>query len=903
MTTAEQLKNAENVLTQAIIGRGKLPDVHDITDVVTQFWPTLSGSLFNLVEADFENLIRLLEARFVTTMEKGVVLTDADIPHNENWHDDRKVEWKYWDDYNKYLIGNSWPPQVIQSLDSVTTTILGLLHDPLQDGEWERRGLVIGHVQSGKTANYLGLITKAADSGYKFIIVIAGIHNELRRQTQERIDEGFIGQNSVTRTPVGVGNIRSSRSTPVTVTTAESDFNRTVSRNVNMGLNALNNTFILVIKKNVSTLSSLYNWLRQLNTSPGFEKIADIPMLLIDDEADNASINTNRPELDPTRTNREIRRILNLFRKRCYVGYTATPFANIFINPDATNDLLGAELFPEHFIYSLDAPASYMGYEKIFLEEEGHNRYIRSIGDAAEWLPHGHKKDTPVYELPDSLNCAMRLFLLSRAIRNLRGQEDSHCSMLVNISRFVAVQREVRSYIDLYLSNLQKAIRYNYALKWEQAGRDPLMARIYTDFREEYGETKFEWAAVLKELNNAASSVKIALVNSRSDEKLLYSEYNRDKKPLTVIAIGGLSLSRGLTLEGLTISYIHRNTQMYDTLMQMGRWFGYRPDYEDLCRIFMSELSYEWYAYIAEATEELRQQVRRMRRERKKPIDFGLYVRAHPDTLTVTASNKMYHTDNRAFRISYDGGLIETFILPEKYEKNHENIQLFNHLFATLGNAHAPLQDESGSYFFRDISWETIQDLLLRFRFHDDLADRQDAVSRYIKAIADVYPLWDTGFISLRDSKPQDGFMVSTQRRTIGYINDSPRMPVSEPGWYTGNKRRFSGNSMFGIGLSVEQVAQAWAEAYDAGRKTPIYKDYTNARKRPLLLLHLLNLTDTEKNPLAVNVPAISISFPNSGVFTTIEYIVGPVWLKQLTTEEAESQEDEDDFDSEQPLD
>src|SRR5690606_10519323 len=129
-------------------------------------------------------------------------------------------------------------------------------------------------------------------------------------------------------------------------------------------LKSLNNTFILVIKKNVNTLSSLYNWLKELNTREELEKITDIPMLLIDDEADNASINTNKPELDPTRTNREIRSILNLFRKRCYVGYTATPFANVFINPDSEDEMLGSDLFPAHFIHCLDAPTNYCGAER-----------------------------------------------------------------------------------------------------------------------------------------------------------------------------------------------------------------------------------------------------------------------------------------------------------------------------------------------------------------------------------------------------------------------------------------------------------------------------------------------------------------------------------------------------------
>ncbi len=902
MATPEQIRHAENVLTMAIAPQGEMIDTGVISATVERFRPVLQGLGFELQEADFEILIRSLEARFVTTMGKGVVLTDDTTRHDEDWYRVRDIKWDYWNDYSIHLTREGWSPLVLQSLDSVTSTILGLLHNPLQEGEWERRGLVIGHVQSGKTANYVGLINKAADAGYKFIIVIAGIHNELRRQTQERVDQGFIGRDSVTKQPIGVGLIDRARAVPVTVTTADSDFNRSASRNFGVGLSAVTNTFILVIKKNASTLSHLYTWLKELNTQKGFEQITDIPMLLIDDEADNASINTNKPDLDPTRINREIRRILNLFRKKCYVGYTATPFANIFIDPEMHTDKHGDDLFPEHFIYSLDAPSNYFGYERIFLDDKGKEDFINLIEDADKWLPADHKKDTPVYELPVSLKHAINLFVLARTVRNLRGQTGQHCSMLINVSRFVGIQQQVRMLVDYYLDNLRKAIRYNYTKTWNEARKDSFMSQLHHDFQGEYGDTGVEWRDVVGELDNVANAVKVAVVNSRSQEKLLYSEYNRDRKPLTVIAIGGLSLSRGLTLEGLTISYIHRSTKMYDTLLQMGRWFGYRPNYEDLCRVFMSQLSYEWYAYIADATEELRLQVKRMRREGKKPSDFGLYVKAHPDALTVTALNKMYHTESRPFSISYDGKLVETYILPENAAKTQANRQLMQQAFEVLMTRYRHMQDieSTQSYLFYDVQWNTVEDFVINFQFHEDLAEDKRAVARYIKAIADLYPIWDVGFISI-DDQPEDGFMIASQKRTIGYNGASPRMPTSEPGWYTGNKNRFSGNTMFRIGLTKPQLEQAMTEATEADRKEAIYRDYTNARQRPLLLFHLLSLREDKQPPFLTNLPALSINFPNSNstVIRTVDYIVNPVWLKQLREGQPEVQEEEDDLDPE----
>ncbi len=904
MATSEQLRQAENLMTQALAGTGKLPAITTIPDTVRQYWPMLSG-MYGLQESDFDVLIQSLETRFVTTMGEGVVLTDADIPHNEEWFREREIIWKYWNDYTALLVHQQWAPRVVQSLDTVTNTVLGLLHDPLQDGDWERRGLVIGHVQSGKTANYLGLVSKAADAGYKFIIVIAGIHNELRRQTQERVEEGFIGRDSETRTHIGVGVIHPSRPMPVTVTTRTSDFNRSLARQVGMQLNSLNNTFILVIKKNASTLSSLYDWLRQLNTPDGSEKITDIPMLMIDDEADNASVNTRKEDLDPTRINLEIRRILNLFRKRCYVGYTATPFANIFISPDVDDPRLGSDLFPEHFIYSLDAPSNYFGYERLFLDETGKERFIRPLADAAEWIPPDHKKDTPVYELPKSLMQAIRLFLLSRAIRNVRGQDKQHCSMLVNVSRFVDVQKQVRHLIDLYLGRLKMAIRYNYARAWHDARKDPEIARLYEDFLQEYASNGDDWHSVLEQLSIAADAVRVVMVNSRSDEKLMYSEYNRDGNALTLIAIGGLSLSRGLTLEGLTVSYIYRNTKMYDTLLQMGRWFGYRDGYDDLCRIFMSDESFDWYAHIAEATEELRQQVKRMRRERKKPGDFGLYVKAHPDTLTVTALNKMYRTEIRSFRTSYDGRLVETYILPESQLKTQTNATLMNVLFDQL-QAKSGVHPVDRSYLFTGVIWEEVHSFVSDFRFHADLQEEMEKALRYIRAIAvnGNNPLWDICFFSLKQSEPAPGFMIGTQERAVGRSDGVVKRPIGEPGWYTGNKNRFSGNSMFAVGLDSNQLVQARLNASTEDRKEPIFRDYTNARARPLLLIHLLNLVDKSDagtRELHSCVPAISLSFPNSQVFTTIDYVVNPVWVQQMR-ETHDAFENEDDFDADEPM-
>lgn len=913
MTNTSRLEDAENFISYFIGQHLHTLASQDIPNLVRQKFYNMLIDDYHFQDGDFDELIKSLEESYAVEMSEGVSLIDYIVLHDEEWYKKREIKWDYWKDYEKYLNDQGWPIRVIAAMDSVTNKILGLLEDPSTNGEWCRKGLVIGHVQSGKTANYIGLLSKAADAGYKFIIVIAGIHNNLRTQTQERIDEGFIGRDSRTKEPIGVG-LYSQRARPMTVTTAESDFNKNLAQRIGMDLTSLNNTFILVVKKNANTLNSLYTWLKKFNIPHEDEKITDIPMLLIDDESDHASINTNKTELDPTRINKEIRKILNLFRKRCYVGYTATPFANIFIDPDSDDEMLGSDIFPEDFIYCLDAPSNYFGIEKIFLNDLNDETdtlpyFIKEINDAENYIPLSHKKDVIIDDLPQSLEKAIRLFILSRAIRNLRGQEKKHCSMLINASRFVDVQRDIKHLTQVYINELRNAIRFNYKLPLEKAFNDDLIYKLHEDFISEYSETDVEWKSVLEALNNAVSDTKVVLVNSRSDENLLYKAYAKEGNALTAIAVGGLSLSRGLTIEGLTISYVYRSSKMYDTLMQMGRWFGYRPDYEDLCRIFMSNDSYSWYRHIAEATEELRTQIKRMRRENKRPKDFGLYVRAHPDTLIVTAVNKMRHTEKRNLRVSYDGKLKETHIIPASESKNNNNRILFKEFYEELSSFNDPHKDNTNSYLFRDIDSDRIHSFILDFSFHDYLFDLKEYIPEFIQKISSIFPIWDVTFKSLVGKTPESGYMIAAQERNIGHEpspSDSelriPKVPPLESGWYTGNKDRFSGNSMFTIGLNETQLYEAQKLAEDLGRRNPIYQDYTNVRNKPILMLHILNLIDRDRDnePVLSLAPALSISFPNMSELKTVEYVVGKVWLKQFEREQADAPIEEDDYELEQ---
>jgi hypothetical protein len=552
-----------------------------------------SVSLFSdVTEAEAESLARRFEARLGVTMQLGAVVSTEYRPWLPQAR--ARIDPAFWERYRMWLIQRGLSPDVLGSMDAVTDRILGLLEDPERQGGWDRRGMVVGHVQSGKTANYTGLVCKAADAGYRVIIVIAGIHNRLRNQTQIRLEEGFVGHSSSDPKAVGVGKF-SPEKRPTMFTTRTADFNKATASQMKVPLRNLKGPTLFVIKKNPSTLRNLVEWLKEHGQQHGFDTVNE-PMLLIDDEADNASINIRKGKDAVSTINGLIRSLIGMFDRSCYVGYTATPFANIFIDPDERNDISGEDLFPRDFIVSLDPPTNYVGPDRIFGGEERSARIIRYIEDNEGHLPIKHKRDHTVSELPASLELAIRSFVLACAIRNVRGQKGEHASMLVNASTFTDVQRQLKNRIQYFLTDVKNAVRVNAALPPNDAVRSPEIAQLYRVWREEFEHTE-SWPIVLTHLHEAAAPIQVVEVNSRSSDSLEYE--NGGQAGVRTIAVGGYSLSRGLTLEGLTTTYFLRNSMMYDTLMQMGRWFGYREGYEDLCRIWMTEEAEGWYAHIA----------------------------------------------------------------------------------------------------------------------------------------------------------------------------------------------------------------------------------------------------------------------------------------------------------------
>ncbi len=710
--TAQRLINAER-------------DNSQITPAFIADKVSIASKLFakNVLEANIQDhIVTTLIQRFSHWIGRTTTLHD-NTGHIAWLNAAQKSKWQYWRRYRDYL-ESKLAEKVIEGLDDATNNILELLEDPGREGNWDRRGLVVGHVQSGKTSNYSGLICKAADVGYKIIIVLAGTQNSLRSQTQVRLEESFLGYETTTDRdigpPIGVAFFGENLKTNSGTTRAENgDFNSGIARHFT-GISPEERPWLFVVKKQKNVLTQLLRWIqsRVADTTDATDSrkiVSQLPLLMIDDEADNASVDTGEKLFDdsgapdvqhqPKTINSLIRQILHSFTRKAYVGYTATPFANIFIHHKGVTTKEGPDLFPRSFIINLAAPTNYVGPAKIFGTRTSGGRsgglpLIRLISDhfdkdtASGWMPPRHKTThVPVFNgqetIPHSLRKAIYSFVLACATRTLRGQGGEHSSMLIHVTRFNLVQKQVRDQVDEVVRRMAQRITQNID---SSSLLDDLHALWIEDFlptRNEVAalssdadkpDAMHSWDDILKMLPETLSDIKVRSINGHAKDAL---DYATPGSPLKVIAIGGDKLARGLTLEGLCVSYFVRTTKMYDTLMQMGRWFGYRPGYLDLCRLYTSSDLVEWFGHIADASEELREEFDFMAEAKLTPVQYGLKVMSH-EVMTVTSPLKMRSA--RALSLSYSGTRPQTILFHRDSKVQKQNLAATDSLISSLGS-------------------------------------------------------------------------------------------------------------------------------------------------------------------------------------------------------------------------
>lgn len=851
---------------------------------------------FPVSDEEFAAVLHRITAKVSITMDTGIALVGYEhIP----WLNARKPEIDpfYWERYRQLLNKKEWPPKVMTTLDRITDDILDLLGNPTHAGPWKRRGLVVGDVQSGKTATYTALCCKAGDAGYRLIILLTGTLENLRRQTQERLDEGFVGRDSsgeltviknISRA-VGVGLIDNQKSAGV-FTSRERDFNKSLINSLGFRLDAFQVPVLVVVKKNKRVLENLEKWLTEFNA--GANKTIDTPLLLIDDEADSASVNTRPADEKPTEINIRIRALLKLFMRSSYVGFTATPFANVFIDPDTDDLMLGNDLFPSDFIYSLEAPTNYVGPQALF-GDDPRFAILRTINDAETILPEKHKVSLIVNTLPGTLEEAVRSFLISTTIRDLRGEGPTHRSMLVNVSRFTAVQDQAATLVHTLLANIQKDIRNFSQLPTTEALQNLTIASLRGTWEREYRDAGPTWAEVQTALLTSALPIIVQAVNQRTGAASL--DYAKHRATgLRVIAVGGNSLSRGLTLEGLSTSYFYRNSQMYDTLLQMGRWFGYRDGFADLCRVWLTDEAIHWYSHITLATDELRAEVRKMRHEGRTPNDFGLMVRAHPDSLIVTAQNKMRQAQTIERIISLSKQSLETARLKSAEAVNRANKTSIEHLIQSLTDTgHHHHLSPYGHPLWTTIPKHYVVSLLRNFDVHPL------NISFQAKELADFLentnePKLQTWDVVL----PQGG----EDPVTFAGINLKPskRAVTTDEGsiLVSGRSARVASRGIEREGLPVplvDQITKDYKETHK--NKSVPDRAYREKRERPLLLLHVLRATSQYKN-FPDELVALGLSFPefnDSDVARRVKYRVNLVAWRALAESEVDDELEIDD--------
>lgn len=688
----------------------------------------------------------------------GTVRIVGAVPQRSTWTDRLSAQsWQHWKQLEALLRSDpKWEQQQVDSVSAESLRVLQYLPDPKASTPFQGRGLVVGYVQSGKTANYTAVAARAVDAGYRMVIVLSGIHDSLRNQTQNRLERELTGQVNRLRKSDDCGEW-------ITLTTPTEDFKEPAG-----DILQLRGPFLAVVKKNVPVLQKLDRWLESSELY-----LDDVPVLIIDDEADQASINTkgNRPldvavgddddddeNLTPSRTNGLIRSILKRTKKAAYIAYTATPFANILINPEAVDRRVGDDLFPKDFVIQLPRPTGYTGTEELFgISAQGRD-VLRTVAEEDVKALRGsrrRRKTEIVLEqaadtLPNSLADALVSFCLAGGVRILRGLTGKPHTMLVHVSQRTDDQ-----------SRIADTIRDQLDL-WREAERQG--QRIEVIFGPVWDEMKAgidipaNDGVVLKAAVGVLRELVVLELNSVTGENLEYDE----KPGRHIVAVGGNRLSRGLTLEGLTVSYFLRTASMCDTLLQMARWYGFRRGYEDLIQIWTTDGIARWFSELALVEQSLRDSIIALARAGRRPDQMAIRLRAHSDLL-LTARNKSGTALPQ--QDSWSGEHPQTVLLPlSDPAKLQSNLALTDRFMEEV----SPSVRCHGGMLVRDVSPETIAAFLHSYQIHEDIVVfRNDLLADWIMGRSAVDELTDW---SVFVASPADGRSVTLGGREVGLV-------------------------------------------------------------------------------------------------------------------------------------
>lgn len=668
-----------------------------VRDIIVEFDPTNATLVDQVVQEHNEEAAEALKLSETST-------AFARNKIRRNWYTPQVRPGGVWETLRESMSQSSLV-SALDSIDTSSNSIVTHLAEP-HVADNKRRGLVVGNVQSGKTANYAAVIAKAIDEGYRFIIVLSGVHSNLRQQTQRRLERDLGASDN------------------------DQFWYRLTSENGDIGREFIQNAsavvgkdlrVIAVVKKNSHRLENLYDFLRAIDPATK----ARTPILIIDDESDQATPDASAVGSDsPTAINQRMLDIWGQVGNGTYVGYTATPFANVFIDPDSPDNL-----YPADFISVMPTPANYFGAERLFGLTDGSRDtpdVVRRINNSelVHLAPRAGKNAPPFTpRVTESLDRAVRWFIIAAAVRRLRGQSNKHSTMLIHTTHKVQPHFLLQEALIKHLAPMKERALDGDVREFHEVFMSE-MNRAAGLVTEDWPAAT--WPIVEKEIPNVLRTLRVAVDNGSADpdERLNYSSAG----PQTVIVIGGGTLSRGLTLEGLFVSFFTRTSQTYDTLLQMGRWFGYRVGYEDLQRIWVSSGLDSDYSFLASVEADLRIEIERLTAAGQTPKQIGIRVQEHPGRLQITSKNKMKHTGR--VTVDFEGYRLQT----TRFDVSDESILSTNaHLVEELIESLEPAKDSSTgrSVLFPDAPSESVLRFLSEFTVYKDYQQLVEGAVRW----------------------------------------------------------------------------------------------------------------------------------------------------------------------------
>lgn len=748
-------------------------DIRQSVKLLEPLAPTATAAQFEMVVRTLCEEWGIIDLGGVDPDGDGTIATD-----HEEWLEkalrEGKTKWRRWSAYKNLLRKQGRSPQVISDLDDATNRILDLAGNPREEVVWTRKGLAVGDVQSGKTQTFLAVANKAADAGYKVIIILAGNTEYLRKQTQERVDSDFIGRDgskllkkvnssASSSNRIGIGLLDKTLHANG-MTTPFYDYLQLKNEGHNLALVTKDSEhpYIFVVKKNSFVLDAVDQWSKTQADGAG---IVDAAALIIDDESDYASVDTSADGSDPTKINSAIRRILDRYAKSSYLAVTATPFANIFINHESYGDvgkkpkksktmpvhdieiLETKDLFPENYIHTLKAPKNYVGLKRTFgTYDEPVEERLNDNSDCDSIIPLKHTKDREIEILPESLADAIYTYVIANAIFDLRGRAKDTRSMLINVSKFTEVQNRLADLVQDHLTRIQESLESFGGI--EATGQlGHFVTKLKNVFEDEFPECGSTWSEVLAVMPDSASSIRVKVYNSKPN-RLGEDEAFEAGVPSRQIAIGGDLLSRGLTLNNLLTSYFYRSPMAADTLMQMARWFGYRDGYFDLVRLWIPSEKRGDYRFIEQAVRQLKRQIKTMSEQGLTPFDFGLAVQQHPESLLITARNKSRNATSAPRTIDLTNYRLETTKVPTDVETLQSNERAAAQFVSAMELSDGEISELTS--IIRGVDKKHIASFLDEYKFSaaERLFDSEALAALVRGSSSDTYTHWDVVFIA-----------------------------------------------------------------------------------------------------------------------------------------------------------